>query len=1352
MHTDPESNVSYASQPRKNIWFVHVHKSSPLPTYIHELGHALGLGHPGPYGREGNDRYFIFDNDSKLTTVMSYRGQHKNPDITLYNTHSSIVTPQIADIIAIQMLYGKPESANPGDTIYGVGANTGTYLDDVFADVTENNHERAYITIYDTDGIDTLNFSTYTSNQSINLNPGWLSYFNNVEVIAHYPESGITKNEISKRGVFVIARDTIIENYIAGSGDDNVIGNIADNVLEGGAGADTLDGGPGSNTAAYTTSPEAVNVNLATGASRGGHAEGDTLVHIENLTGSAHDDSLTGDDNDNVLEGGPGADTLDGGNGNDTAAYTLSPEAVILNLATSTWRGGDAIGDTLVSIENLTGSGHEDTLTGDTGDNVLQGGPGADTLDGGNGSDTASYRHSRTGVEVRLHNHRAQGGDAEGDTLTGIENLTGSALDDVLAGDYRNNVLRGLAGNDTLYGGPDGNGDDSNNHDTLHGGDGDDRLYGGKGNDTLYGENGEDLLSGGSGNDRLRGGSHNDTLEGGPGADSLDGGDGSDTISYRASPAAVTVRLHSNLASGGHADGDRYRQVEHVTGSAFDDILAGDGGHNRLIGLDGNDALYGGPTGGDDLLHGGNGDDRLFGGQGNDYLNGGPGDDTLKGGSGNDTLTGGPGNNMLDGGDGLDTAVFDFSGAGVTIDLTDTGNNLTSIENLTGSDHDDTLTGDAGTNVLKGERGNDTLNGGPGDDILRGGPGADTLDGGPGADTADYSLAPGPVFVSIETPSFEDEKIEGDTLKNIEIIIGSDHGDYLYGPGIRPSSPTGGFSSSPNKQYEDITIKGGPGRDYIVSHTGDDNLYGGPGNDWIRTTSGNNKLYGGFGNDQLITGAGDDTLNGGDGNDILRGGPGTNILDGGEGYDTASFTFADAGVTVNLANPDLSDDLVRQNTLISIENIDGSDHDDVLIGDDNANTFRGRGGNDELRGNGGDDKLSGGGGDDLLEGSEGNDRLFGETGADQLHGGNGDDSLFGGKDADRLFGEGGDDSLNGGDGDDELFGEGGDDSLNGGDGDDELWGGDGNDVFWGGPGADRLWGGGGNDSFLGVLGGDRMDGGEGSDRVYYQFSNTGVTVNLNENTVTGHHADHAESDVIISIENAAGTDMDDVLIGDDNANQLYGLSGNDELNGGGGNDELNGGGGNDELNGGGGDDVFSGGPGEDQLNGGEGVDTVSYQWAYGGVTVDLEDGTGNRNDARGDVITDVENVTGSRHEDRLRGDNTANRLEGGGGRDELNGNGGDDVLVGGTGADRLEGGAGADTFVFDIGHGVDTILDFTDNEDRIDLTSFGLSGFDTLDISMVSNGVRIDLSDYDGRTILLEGFDIANLDASDFIF
>ena len=184
--------------------------------------------------------------------------------------------------------------------------------------------------------------------------------------------------------------------------------------------------------------------------------------------------------------------------------------------------------------------------------------------------------------------------------------------------------------------------------------------------ETLDGSPAADTLNGLAGDDTLIGGAGDDTLIGGAGADMLDGGTGGDTADYSASPRSVLVRLHDARAVRfGDADGDTLTGIEHLTGSKYNDILAGDGENNILKGEDGDDTLYGGPAGGDDEMYGGNGDDRIYGGKGNDELIGGEGNDLLKGGAGDDVLVvDGNAMDVVHGGPGKDTFVFSPSNIG----------------------------------------------------------------------------------------------------------------------------------------------------------------------------------------------------------------------------------------------------------------------------------------------------------------------------------------------------------------------------------------------------------------------------------------------------------------------------------------------------------------------------------------------------------------------------------------------------------------------------------------------------------------------------------------------------------------
>jgi VCBS repeat-containing protein len=149
-------------------------------------------------------------------------------------------------------------------------------------------------------------------------------------------------------------------------------------------------------------------------------------------------------------------------------------------------------------------------------------------------------------------------------------------------------------------------------------------------------------------------------------------------------------------------------------------------------------------TSGDDVLVAGTGNNIINAGDGNDVLTAGSGNNELYGGAGNDLLFSGQGNDILDGGTGIDTASYTHATAGVTVDLSLPGaqntlgagtDTLTGIENLTGSNLNDTLTGDNNNNVINGGLGNDILNGGDGDDLLIGGMGNNTLTGGAGTDT-----------------------------------------------------------------------------------------------------------------------------------------------------------------------------------------------------------------------------------------------------------------------------------------------------------------------------------------------------------------------------------------------------------------------------------------------------------------------------------------------------------------------------------------------------------------------------------------------------------------------------------------
>lgn len=274
---------------------------------------------------------------------------------------------------------------------------------------------------------------------------------------------------------------------------DYLVGDDQDNLIEGNGGADTLEGGVGKDILAYNTAKSGVNVNLTTGMASGGDAEGDVISGFEWINGSKYSDYLIGDFGDNrlngganddklngvdgsdslnggdgrdTLDGGAGSDFLDGGAGIDFLLYGSSNSGVMVDLEAGFGAGGDADGDVYVNIERIIGSNFADHLIGDDNDNLIEGNDGADTLEGGAGKDVISYLSSDSGVTVSLSTGLGAGGDAEGDIISGFEQINGSKYSDNLTADEGNNRLNGRAGNDILDGGL--------GQDTLKGGAGSD--------------------------------------------------------------------------------------------------------------------------------------------------------------------------------------------------------------------------------------------------------------------------------------------------------------------------------------------------------------------------------------------------------------------------------------------------------------------------------------------------------------------------------------------------------------------------------------------------------------------------------------------------------------------------------------------------------------------------------------------------------------------------------------------------------------------------------------------------------------------------------------------------------------
>ncbi|WP_299672063.1 Ig-like domain-containing protein [uncultured Roseobacter sp.] len=1036
------------------------------------------------------------------------------------------------------------------------------------------------------------------------------------------------------------------------------------------------------------------------------------------INGGGGNDRILAGAGADILIGGAGGDALFGGTGTDTASYVTASSGVGVYLDPERFfivnDTGDAEGDTYDSIENITGSVHNDNLNGNEAANLIEGGAGDDTIRGLGGLDTL---------------------------------MGGAGNDSIRAAEYVD--------------------DDSN----LFISDAD--MYGGDGNDTIRSSSGNDYISGGDGDDLVELSNFvNIFSPGTPGNDTVDGGAGLDTVHFF--NGAIVVDLGAGIGRYvGSTEEVTLIDVEGIIGSREDDLIIGGGEDNVLVGDGGDDTLVGG--GGNDELYADTFSFRdnavIFGGSGIDtaHVLWNQADVTIELIEGGLTLNQGSASytiyddvEFIQFADGQSTfqdlaaglitefAVIDDyirveEGATVTLDflandLEYDGNPIT-IQSVNGLavKVGGVIRLESGATITVEEDGSLTLDQGGAYAWLDANESALTeltytaIDSTLVSKTATATLVvdgvetasdqihlEGDVYITETNPDAADALRIGNFDVNRTILIV----DEEY---IDPNDVPAGYS------VEEIN------GDTFITYGGDDAVVlKDVALDTWQYAAGNQTI--GTAASETIDGTdGNDAINAGAGNDRVRAGAGNDVVVGGAGNDDLEFTAGD-NVALGGAGNDTLDGFNSGSNLFY-----GGADNDRLIGGDGNDTLNGGSGNDTLQGIDGNDTLNGGDGDDTLYGGRGIDFFDGGDGFDQLElqneypggsapglivnmqlgyfgwadfsygierfeniemvvGASGDDYMLGNDGGVWLDGIGGNDTVIGGAGNDTLTDSRGDNELYGGDGDDYFNSTSfGNDLFDAGAGNDTIYSGGSYAGDPGHRGNDTILGGAGTDNLRLAFGYGSTAVDL----VAGTMQTGIYNSVVSGIENVETGRGNDTILGDALANSFLGNNGNDSLVGGDGNDTLDGEDGDDTHEGGLGDDLLIGNLGADYFDGGEGNDTLEFIYNSDNNTFDLQAEMLTFGSGFQEVFTNIENVRSGA---------------------------GNDTLIGSTAANRLEGGVGDDTYVYAVGGGNDVISD-SDATGTLDL-----SGFAGADVSFGDDGLGNLLINFgDGAVVTVEG-------------
>jgi hypothetical protein len=311
----------------------------------------------------------------------------------------------------------------------------------------------------------------------------------------------------------------------------------------------------------------------------------------------------------------------------------------------------------------------------------------------------------------------------------------------------------------------------------------------------------------------------------------------------------------------------------------------------------------------------------------------------------------------------------------------------------------DTINGGGGQDIICGGSGVDTLRGGTGDDFLLGGVGSDTINGGADIDAILFATSTSGVFVNLSTGISRTSAEGTDTLKEIEIAVGTGGADRMVGGQSASPSFLAGLGGDDtyvggatltlvaflSGNSVDASLRDGvahgegrdrlKGIDGLVGSNGPDTLIGSTKANVILGRGGKDTVSGGANNDVLSGGPGDDRISGGPGADRIDGDAGNDAIDGGKGsIDTADYSTSASGVDVSLKKRIAKGD--GNDKVRGVERLYGSPFHDVLIGNKRSNSISGGSGADKLFGLAGKDALEGGAGNNVLIGGSGKDGCF----------------------------------------------------------------------------------------------------------------------------------------------------------------------------------------------------------------------------------------------------------------------------------------------------------------------------------------------------------------------------------------